>query len=74
MSEKIIFYGSLPPIGSAWKRHGGGEGVRVTIEIPEAERANAAPLEDWVNVLLKFTVEVEESGILEPIKNGHKDL
>lgn len=66
MSDKIIFYGSLPPIGSAWKRHGGGEGARVTIEISESELRKAAPLEYCVNALLKFTVEVEDSKVLVP--------
>jgi len=70
MSEKIIFFGSLPPIGSAWKRHGGGEGARVTIEIPESELRRAAPLEYCVNVLLKFTVEVGDPQGLENSEEG----
>lgn len=56
--ESITFLASLPPIQSAVKVSGNGDGMRIQLDIPETEMANAVELLTMRNVVLKVTVEV----------------
>ena len=58
----ITFLASIPPLQSAIQVHGGGDGMRVKLEIPESEMANAVELLTMRGVVLKVSVEVEPGG------------
>ena len=58
MSEGITFLASFPPIQSAIKA--GSDGMRIQLDIPESEMANAVELLAMRNVVLRVTVEVAE--------------
>ena len=58
--EPITFRASFPPIQSAFKRHGGGDGFRVQFDIPESDMENAAALMALTGVVLRVTVELEK--------------
>lgn len=58
MSERVTFLASFPPIQSAIKRSGNGDGMRVQIDIPETEMGNAAMLLAWTQNRLRVTIEV----------------
>lgn len=57
MSETITFLASFPPIQSAIKRDGSGGGMRIQLDIPESQMAQAALLFAMVQKQLKVTVE-----------------
>ena len=61
MAESITFRAAFPPIQSAFKRHGGGDGLRVQFDIPESDIGDAAALMALTGCVLRITVEVEES-------------
>lgn len=54
----ITFLASFPPIQSAIKV--GQDGMRIQLDIPETEMANAVELLAMRNVVLKVTVEAVE--------------
>lgn len=59
MSDKpITFLASFPAIQSAIKV--GDSGMRLQLDVPESEMANAVELLAMRNVVLKVTVEVAE--------------
>ena len=51
----VTFLASFPPIQSAIKR--GNDGMRIQLDIPETEMANAVELLAMMNVVLKVTIE-----------------
>ena len=51
----LVFLASFPPIQGAIKR--GQDGMRIQLDIPESEMANAVELIGMMNVVLKITVE-----------------
>ena len=55
--EPIVFKGSLPPISGAIRRSGNNEGMRLQIDIPESEMAQAIRLFACGQKRLKITVE-----------------
>jgi hypothetical protein len=57
-SEPVIFLASFPSIQSAIKV--GDSGMRLQLDIPETEMANAVELLAMRNVVLKVTVEIAE--------------
>jgi hypothetical protein len=57
--EALTFRASFPSIQSAFKRHGGGDGLRIQLDIPESDMQDAAALMALTNVVLRVTVEVE---------------
>jgi len=59
--RKLEFEASLPAIQSAWKRHGGGDGVRIQLDIPEDQLRRVQELEFWVQRNIKFTAELLDS-------------
>ena len=58
MSEPITFMASFPPIQGAIRRSGDAGGMRIQLDIPESEMANAAYLLAMVQERLRITVEV----------------
>ena len=60
MSDSCTFLASFPQIQSAIKTHGGGDGMRIQLDIPESEMANALELLTMRQAVLKVTVEVEK--------------
>lgn len=66
MSEPITFLASFPPIQSAIKV--GQDGMRIQLDIPEIEMANAVELLAMRNVVLKVTVVVVERSQEEEAK------
>lgn len=57
MADSTTFLASFPPIQSAFKRHGGGDGMRIQLDIPESELHNALVLQQWTRRPLRVTVE-----------------
>lgn len=58
MSEPVTFLASFPPIQSAIKA--GQDGMRIQLDIPESEMANAVELLAMRNVVLRVTVEAAQ--------------
>lgn len=56
---KVIFLASFPPILSAIKVDGSG-GMRITLDIPESEIAEAVKLMLYRQVPLRVTIEPHE--------------
>ena len=52
------FLASIPPLQSAIMVHGNKDGMRVKLEIPESEMANAIDLLTMRGVVLRVSVEV----------------
>jgi len=51
------FIASFPPIQSAIKIAGNGDGMRVQLDIPESEMGEAVKLLQWREVLLQIRIE-----------------
>ncbi len=60
MSERVVFLASFPPIQSAIKITGGGDGMRIQLDVPESEMANAVGLLGWRQRVFRVTVELED--------------
>lgn len=60
MPDKVTFSGSFPPIQSAIKVSGDGSGMRIMIDIPESEMAEAVKLMLYRQVPLRITIEPHE--------------
>lgn len=60
MDEPIVFLASFPPIQSAIKITGDNNGMRIQLDIPESEMANAVKLVALTQKTLRITIEVDE--------------
>lgn len=60
MGDKITFLAAFPPIQSAIKITGAGDGMRIQLDIPESEMGNAIELLAWRQRVLKVIVELDE--------------
>ena len=60
MTDKITFLASFPPIQSAIKIAGNGDGMRIQLDIPESEMAQAVQLLALRECVLKVTVEEDD--------------
>ena len=60
MSEPITFRAYFPSIQSAIKVSGNGDGIRIILDIPETEMAQAVQLIAMRECVLKVTVEVAD--------------
>lgn len=58
--DNVQFLASFPSIQSAFKRHGGGNGLRIQLDIPEQHVSEAVKLMALTQCVLKVTVEVAE--------------
>lgn len=70
MADKVVFNGSFPPIGSAIKVSGNGDGMRIMIDIPESEMAAALNLMLFRQVPIKVTIEPYEQEKPKASENG----
>lgn len=59
MAEQITFLASLPPILSAITRSGNGDGMRVKLDIPESEFANAVRLLTLQGKTFEVTISLQ---------------
>ena len=57
---KLTFLATFPPIQSAIKIAGNGDGMRVQFDIPESEMGNAVELLAMRNDVLRITVEPDK--------------
>lgn len=57
MGEACTFLASFPPIMSAIKIYGNGDGMRIQLDIPESELAQAVELLTMRQCVLKVTIE-----------------
>ena len=64
----LVFLASFPPIQGAIKR--GQDGMRIQLDIPESEMANAVELIGMMNAVLKISVEVApiSTNVSSPVK------
>ena len=53
------FLASFPPIMSAIKIAGNGDGMRIQLDIPESEMGEAVKLLQWRDVGLRVTIQPE---------------
>jgi HSP20 family molecular chaperone IbpA len=60
MTDPIQFRGYFPPIQSAIKISGSGDGMRIIIDIPEIEMSNAVQLLALRECGLVVTIERDE--------------
>ncbi len=60
MPERAVFLASLPAIQSAIRRDGGGNGMRIQLDIPESEMAEAVKTLAWVQRVWKVTIEPQD--------------
>lgn len=58
--DKISFLATFPPIQSAIKIAGNGDGMRIQLDIPESEMASAVRLLGLRECILKVTVEEDD--------------
>ena len=65
LNDKISFIATLPPIQSAMNVSGNGDGMRVKLDIPQAEIGNAIRLTLYQNTAFRVTIE--------PIDDGNAD-
>lgn len=63
MAEPIRFRASFPAIQSAIKITGDGGGMRIQLDIPESEMADAVKLLVLRQVVLVVTVEADEQEV-----------
>jgi len=59
------FLASFPPIQTAIKIYGSGDGMRIQLDIPENEMANALDLLTMRQTVLRVTIEVENNAVSE---------
>jgi hypothetical protein len=58
--NSCTFLASFPPIQSAIKTSGGGDGMRIQLDIPESQMGNALELLTMRSKILKVTIEVSD--------------
>lgn len=61
MAEKVSFLATFPSVMSAIKVTGDGSGMRIMLDIPETEMAEAVKLMLYRQVVLRVTVEIDEN-------------
>jgi len=71
MGDKTSFYAFLPPIQTAIKITGNGDGARVQFDIPEGSMAGFLPLLGMREQRLLITVETIDK---EDSQDGYKQL
>lgn len=58
--QSITFLAYIPALQSAIQIHGGGDGMRLRLDVPEVEVPNALPLVTMRECVLRVTVEVDD--------------
>ena len=59
--DKATFLAAFPATQSAMRIHGSGDGMRIELDIPASEMAEAVKLQLWTQCVLKVTVEPERT-------------
>ena len=59
--EKATFLAAFPATQSAMRIHGSGDGMRIELDIPASEMAEAVKLQLWTQRVLRVTVEPERT-------------
>ena len=59
MTERATFLASLPPTQNAIAIHGSGDGLRIWLDIPASEMAEAVKVIAWGQKVLRVTIEPE---------------
>ena len=70
MAERAVFMASLPAIQSAIKRDGGGNGMRIQLDIPESEMAQAVKMLAWTQCVWRVTIEPQRRGEESKVVRG----
>ena len=65
MSDAASFIASFPGIQSAIKIHGDGNGMRIQLDIPESEMAEAVLMLAWRQKALRVRIEPDSSAAEE---------
>ena len=60
--NQATFLASFPPIMSAIKIAGNGDGMRIQLDVPESEMGEAVKLLQWRDVGLQVTIQPENKG------------
>ena len=60
MNDSAIFRAAFPSIQTALKIHGDGCGMRIQLDVPESEMAEAVKLLAWRQCVLVVTVRPED--------------
>ena len=60
MDNEARFLASFPSIQTALKIHGDGCGMRIQLDVPESEMAEAVKLLAWRQCVLVVTVRLED--------------
>lgn len=72
--KKVTFIASFPPIQTALRFSGNGDGARILIDIPESEMGEAVKLLLYRQVPLKVTIEPYEQEKPENVAAGGRTL
>ena len=64
-AEKISVLATFPPIQSAIKIYGNGDGMRVQLEIPKSEMSKAVYLLGMTETIMRVTFESESLTVLD---------
>ena len=60
--ERATFLAAFPATQSAMRIHGSGDGMRIELDIPASEMAEAVKLQLWTQRVLRVTVEPAVDG------------
>jgi hypothetical protein len=71
-SESATFLASFPTIQSAIKIDGGGNGMRVQLDVPESEMHEAIKLLMWRECGLRVHITPEKHGVLGNVKESNE--
>jgi len=63
--DRASFLASFPAIQSAIKRSGDNSGMRIQLDIPESEMAQAVKILAWGQTRLRVTIEPETESVTE---------
>lgn len=70
MADRVTFLASFPPIQSAIKISGTGDGMRIQLDVPETQMGRAIGLLKWRETVLRVTVELsDESDLLAEVES-----
>lgn len=72
MTEPITFLAAFPSIQSAIKITGDGSGMRIQLEIPETEMAEAIKLLLYRQCVIRVTVEPDEQTATQNDSDGNR--
>jgi hypothetical protein len=65
MSKPVSFLASFPPIQSAIKITGNGDGMRIQLDIPESEMGEAAKLILYRQCIVRVTIQPEDYQVVK---------